>query len=157
MGTFFILTKNYQGYLISHYLKNYQAWITKEMTNISSSCTCLPSSNVDSFSNYITCTDLVTLNSHCIFTKMNHQRISTFQFCSRQEPKLKRIFEILWVLFEKISVFYSDLPKSWIWRSLGHVRNIFCTCHLHISSQKSFRQKKFEFHARVQKCHSFFL
>ena len=32
-----------------------------------------------------------------------------------QEPKLKRIFEILWVLFEEISVFYSDWPKSWIW------------------------------------------
>ena len=31
-----------------------------------------------------------------------------------QEPKLKRIFEIVWVLFENLSVFYSDWPKSWI-------------------------------------------
>ena len=46
-----------------------------------------------------------------------------------QEPRLKRMFEILWVLFEKISVFYSDWPKSWIWRTLGHVRDIVCKCH----------------------------
>jgi len=32
-----------------------------------------------------------------------------------QEPKLKRIFEILGVLFEKISVSHSEVPKSWIW------------------------------------------
>ena len=55
-----------------------------------------------------------------------------------QEPKLKRIFEILWVLFEKISVFYSDWPKSWIWRTLGHVRNIFCKCYLHKASKEVF-------------------
>ena len=40
------------------------------------------------------------------------------------KPKLKRIFEILWDLFEKISVLYSDWPKSWIWQTLGHVRDI---------------------------------
>ena len=47
-----------------------------------------------------------------------------------QELGLKRIFEILRVLFEKISVFYADWPKSWIWWTLRHVRNIFCKCHL---------------------------
>ena len=60
-----------------------------------------------------------------------------------QEPKLKRIFEILWVLFEKISVFYSEVTKSWIWWTLGHVRNIFCQCHLHNTSKKVFRSKIF--------------
>ena len=46
-----------------------------------------------------------------------------------QKPRLKIIFEILLVLFEKISVLYSDWPKSWILRTLGHVRDIFCKCH----------------------------
>ena len=55
-----------------------------------------------------------------------------------QEPNTKRIFEILWVLFERISVFYSYLLKSWIWRNLEQVRNIFWTCHLHNASHKSF-------------------
>ena len=59
-----------------------------------------------------------------------------------QEPKVKWIFEILWVLFEKIFVFYSDLPKSWIWWTLGHVRNISCKCHLHNASKKVFWPKK---------------
>ena len=54
-----------------------------------------------------------------------------------QEPKLKRIFEILWVLFEKISVFYSYWPKSWIWR------NIFCKCHLQKALKEVFQPKKF--------------
>ena len=46
--------------------------------------------------------------------------------------------------FWKISVFYFDLPKSWIWQTLGHFRNIFCKCHLHdASKKKSFGQKCF--------------
>ena len=60
-----------------------------------------------------------------------------------QEPKLKRIFEILWVLLEKISVFYSDWPKSWIWQTLGHVRNIFSKCHLYNASKEVFWPKEF--------------
>ena len=52
-----------------------------------------------------------------------------------QEPKLKGIFEILWV-------FYSDWPKFWIWRTLGHVRNILYKCHLHNASKKVFWSKK---------------
>ena len=60
-----------------------------------------------------------------------------------QEPKLKRIFEILWVLFEKISVFYSDWPKSWIWRTLGHVRIILCKFHLHNASKEVSRPNFF--------------
>ena len=53
-----------------------------------------------------------------------------------QEPKLERIFEISWVLFEKISIFYSDWPKSWIWR-------IFCRCHLHKASKEVFWPNEF--------------
>ena len=60
-----------------------------------------------------------------------------------QEPKLKRIFETLWVLLKKISVFYYDLPKSWIWRTLGHVRNIFCKCYLYNASKEVFWPKFF--------------
>jgi len=82
-------------------------------------------------------------SSHCIFTIMNHQRISTFQFCSPQEPKLKRIFEILWFLFYKISVFYPDWPKSWNSWTLGHFRNILRKLHLHSTSKDIFRQKIF--------------
>ena len=55
-----------------------------------------------------------------------------------QEPRLKRIFEILWVLFEKISVFYSDLPKSWIWWTLGHVSDIFFVNFIFIMIRKKF-------------------
>ena len=44
--------------------------------------------------------------------------------CS-QKPKLKRIFEILWVLFEKISVFYSYWPKSSWEERIFHFSNIF--------------------------------
>ena len=40
------------------------------------------------------------------------------------EPKLKMIFEMLWVLFERISVFYNDWPRSWISQTLGHVMDI---------------------------------
>ena len=34
------------------------------------------------------------------------------------------------------------LPKSWIWWTLGHVRNIFCKCHLHNTSKKVFQPQK---------------
>ena len=60
-----------------------------------------------------------------------------------QEPWLKRIFEILWVLFEKIPVFYFYRPKSWILRTLGHVRNIFLNFIFIMLQRKSFGQKKF--------------
>ena len=60
-----------------------------------------------------------------------------------QEPKLKKTFEILQFFFEKISVFYSDWPKSWIWRTLGHVRDIFCKYHLHNTSKGVFQTKLF--------------
>ena len=70
-----------------------------------------------------------------------------------KEPILKRIFEILWVLFEKMLVFYSGWPKFWIWQTLEHVRDIFCKCHLHNAPKEVSWPKKFEFHAWVQKCH----
>ena len=57
---------------------------------------------------------------------------------------MKRSFEILWVFFQKISVFYFNWPESWIWRTLGHVSDIFCKCHIFIMLQKkSFGQKDF--------------
>jgi hypothetical protein len=65
-----------------------------------------------------------------------------------QETKLKIIFEILWVLFEKISVFYSYLPKSWDMLEIFFINVIFITLQ-----RKSFGQKSFELHAQVQKCH----
>ena len=52
-----------------------------------------------------------------------------------QEPKLKRIFEIPWVLFEKSLSLYFDWPKSWIWRTLEKVMNIFCKWHFHNASK----------------------
>ena len=60
-----------------------------------------------------------------------------------QEPKLKRSFEILWVFFEKMSVFYSDWPKSWIWRTLEKVLNILCKWHFHNASKEVFWPQKF--------------
>ena len=47
-----------------------------------------------------------------------------------QEPTLRRFFENLWVLFEKI------------WWALGQVRDIFCKCHLHNASKEVFWPKK---------------
>ena len=70
-----------------------------------------------------------------------------------QEPKLKRIFEIPWVLFEKSLSLYFDWPKSWIWLTLEKVMNVFCRWHFTMPQKKSFSKKKFGFHARVQKCH----
>ena len=49
----------------------------------------------------------------------------------------------MWVLFEKIWVFYFNWPKSWIWRNLGHDSNIFCRCHLHNNSKEVFWPKDF--------------
>ena len=59
-----------------------------------------------------------------------------------QEPKLKRIFEIPWVLFEKSLSLYFDWPKSWIWRTLEKVMNIFCKWHFHNASKEVFWPKK---------------
>jgi hypothetical protein len=39
---------------------------------------------------------------------------------------------------KKISIFYSDWPKSWIWGNLGDVRDIFCKCHLHNATKEVF-------------------
>ena len=60
-----------------------------------------------------------------------------------QEPKLKRIFEIPWVLFEKSLSLYFDWPKSWIWRTLEKVMNIFCKWHFHNASKEVFWPKFF--------------
>ena len=48
----------------------------------------------------------------------------------------------MWVFLKKILVLYSDRPKSWIWLTLGHVRDIFCKFHLHNTSKEVFQQKK---------------
>ena len=58
-----------------------------------------------------------------------------------QEPKLKTIFEIPWVLFEKSLSLYFDWPKSWIWRTLEKVMNIFCKWHFYYASKEVFWQK----------------
>ena len=60
-----------------------------------------------------------------------------------REHKLKRIFEIPWVLFEKSLSLYFDWPKSWIWRTLEKVMNIFCKWHFHNASKKVFWPKIF--------------
>ena len=59
-----------------------------------------------------------------------------------QEPKLKRIFEIPWVLFEKSLGLYFDWPELWIWRTLEKVMNIFCKWHFHNATKEVFWQKK---------------
>ena len=61
--------------------------------------------------------------SHCFFRIMNIKRKGTFQFCFpgllgiHSNPNWKEIFEMLWILFEKILSLYFDCPKSWIWRN----------------------------------------
>ena len=48
---------------------------------------------------------------------------------------------------------YFFLPKSWIWRTLEHVMNIFSNCHFHNASKECFWPKNFKFYIWVQKCH----
>ena len=68
-----------------------------------------------------------------------------------QEPKWKRIFESLRVLFEKVLVFYSDWPESWNWRPWDMLRIFFVfKCHLHNAS-KVFLPKKFWIPCTVSK------
>ena len=82
--------------------------------------------------------------THCFFTIMNIKRKGTFQFCFTgyskysKEPKLKRIFEMLWVLFEKILSLYFGWLKSWTWRTLGHVLDTFRIWHFHNASKEVF-------------------
>ena len=59
-----------------------------------------------------------------------------------QEPKLKRILEILWVLIEKSLNLVFDWPKSWIWQTTEKVMDIFCKWHFHNASIEVFWQKK---------------
>ena len=53
------------------------------------------------------------------------------------------IFKIPWVLFEKSLSLYFDWTKSWIWRTLEKVMNIFCKWHFHNASKGVFWPKKF--------------
>ena len=46
------------------------------------------------------------------------------------------------VLFLKIPFLYFFLHKSWIWRTLGHVMNIFSYWHFHNASKEYFWSKK---------------
>ena len=48
---------------------------------------------------------------------------------------------------------YFFLHKSWIWQTLGHVMNIFLIGIFIMLQKNTFAQKKFKFHAPVQKCH----
>ena len=101
------------------------------------------------------CVYLVSTNQHSSSTKVtlyfyNNEPSKNKHFLillsslarNSQEPKLKRIFEIPWVLFEKSLSLYFDWPKSWIWRTLEKVMNIFCKWHFHNASKEVFWQKK---------------
>ena len=57
-------------------------------------------------------------------------------------------------LFWKIHILYFDRGKTWIWRTLGHARNIFTKWHFHNAWIDNFFVKNFfQFHALVQKYH----
>ena len=47
-------------------------------------------------------------------------------------------------LFKKIPFLYFFLHKAWIWRTLGHVMDIFSYCHFHIVSKECFWPKKIQ-------------
>ena len=69
--------------------------------------------------------------------------------CSRpsrdsQEPKPTKKIQFLQWLFQKIPFLYFFLHKSWIWRTLGHVMNIFSYWHFHNASKEYFWSKKFQ-------------
>ena len=72
---------------------------------------------------------------------MNIRYILRFKF-QIVHSNLSIIFEIPWVLFEKSLSLYFDWPKSWIWRTLEQVMNIFCIWHFHNASKELFWQKK---------------
>ena len=55
-----------------------------------------------------------------------------------QEPKTKRNFQFSRGLFQKIPFLYFFLHKSWIWRTMGHVIDIFSYCHFQTASKECF-------------------
>ena len=61
-----------------------------------------------------------------------------------QEPKTAKKFQFSRWLFQKIPFLYFFLRKSWIWRTLGHVMNIFSYWHFHNASKEYFWSKKFQ-------------
>ena len=60
-----------------------------------------------------------------------------------QEPKTKqKKINFREGFFQKIPFLYFFLHKSWIWRTLGYVMNIFSYCHFHNASKEYFWSKK---------------
>ena len=59
-----------------------------------------------------------------------------------QKPKTKIFFQLSKGLFQKIPFLYFLVHKSWIWRTLGHVMDIFSCCHFHNASKECFWSKK---------------
>ena len=69
------------------------------------------------------------------------------------EPKTTKNFQFSLWLFQKIPFLYFFLHKSWIWRTLGYVMNIFFIGIFIMLQKNTFGQKNFKFHAPVQKRH----
>ena len=55
---------------------------------------------------------------------------SNLAFKAFEEPKTTKKFQFSQGLFQKIHFLYFFLHKSWIWRTLGHVMNIYLLCIL---------------------------
>ena len=55
-----------------------------------------------------------------------------------QKPKTTKKIQFSRWLFQKIPFLYFFQHKSWIWRSLGHVMNIFPYWHFHNASKEYF-------------------
>ena len=86
-----------------------------------------------------------TLSVNRFIWQKNQPLLIYHSNCSRdsQEPKTKTIFQFSRWLFQKIPFLYFFLRKSWIWRTLGHVMEIFSYCHFHNASKECFWPKKF--------------
>ena len=95
--------------------------------------------------------------SHFLYRFLEGKKTTRTQFCipglREIHRNLKQEKKISQVLFQKIPLLYFFLHKSWIWRTLGQVMNIFSYCHFIMLQKNAIGQKKnFEYHARVQKC-----
>ena len=76
-----------------------------------------------------------------MFEPMPH----TLFFYNYEHSKKGHLLILLSRLFEKSLSLYFDWPKSWIWRTLEQVMDIFCIWHLHNASKEVFWPKNLSF------------
>ena len=90
------------------------------------------------------------INEHILYRFLDNQKNTRSQFSvpglqkiHRNLKKKKKIFNSHEGFFRKSPFCTFLLHKSWIWRTLGHVMDIFSYCHFHNASKECFWPKIF--------------